>query len=334
MRSTRTWTWALGASLMAHGLVLVLPSPGQATQNVAPHELKLRLRPPPEPDAPPPEPASEPPPPEPEPPPPPPRPRPKPPVRVAEPPPPVSAETAPEAPVPPRPPKKVDLDLKPRWSDPSSTVRRVRARGKVRAEAPSPGLEPSGGGRYIFRHSGFDARVERDGSVRFRDKAAFKFRGLISDFDLTEVAMKIAKDDPFRSDKLAFLEGSRAFRTELRRKADKERMKQAERDALFRLRAIWRGPGTSAERRRLIFEVWDGCAETGSEARVASGRFVRRTVQSFIERTLPRGHPEGFTSVELAAFNADRRSQARFAPYGGASLARESEPGGESETLP
>jgi hypothetical protein len=235
---------------------------------------------------------------------------------------------------PPR--KSVDLALKPRWSDPGSPVRRVRGHTRIEAEGPTPGLEPTGGGRYVFRHPGFDARVEPDGSVRFKNKASFKFRGLVSEIDLTEVAMKIAKDDPFRSDKLAFLERTRDFRAELRKEADEERMKQAQRDALARIRSIWQGPGTAAERRRRLFEVWDGCVDSGTEAQVEAGRFVRRTLLGFLERTLPSDHPEAFTASELAAFNADRNSEMRFAPYGGTAgtLAQDGEPSGGAETLP
>lgn len=89
--------------------------------------------------------------------------------------------------------------------------------------------------------------------------------------------------------------------------------------------AIWRDPKLSlAERRRRLFTLWDECAEgTGTtplEAlQRAAGRAARAKIVGYVRRVAPLGSAEAYSEAELAALNAGRRSQGRFAPYEGES---------------
>ena len=127
--------------------------------------------------------------------------------------------------------------------------------------------------------------------------------------------MKAAGQDPFLKEKTAFMEQTRALRLQMRARAEHEALLQSERTALRRIRSIWTGPGSARERRRRLFGIWDGCAESGDEAHVRAGQFMRATVEGFIRRELPSDHPDGFSAEELAALNDRRASEARFDPY-------------------
>jgi hypothetical protein len=76
-----------------------------------------------------------------------------------------------------------------------------------------------------------------------------------------------------------------------------------------RLDALWRDPRNSlADRRRLLFELWDEC-----DPRMASGRAARTHIEAFVRERLPRGSRMAFTPEELARLNYGRSIP--FAPY-------------------
>ena len=84
-------------------------------------------------------------------------------------------------------------------------------------------------------------------------------------------------------------------------------------DYLF---AIWRRPGWSYSlRRRILFELWDECAEQGESFRVAGGNTARRTIEEFVRTFLPADSPYGYRPEELAALNSRRESRGAFTPY-------------------
>jgi hypothetical protein len=134
-------------------------------------------------------------------------------------------------------------------------------------------------------------------------------------FDLTDGIMGALGQDPYGSRKLAFLDRTRDERLAMaaaRRSADL-------REALHRTRGelerLWRGPGSAAARRELLFLLWDECAETGSPEVVSTARAVRGAIVAFVRRRLPAGSAHAFTADELARHNARRSSTARFDPY-------------------
>jgi hypothetical protein len=83
------------------------------------------------------------------------------------------------------------------------------------------------------------------------------------------------------------------------------------------LGAVWADDHyTTAERRELLFRIWDEAAEPGDHELGAAGARARHVIERFVRHELPRGSPDGFTDEELSRFNARRRSDApRFSPY-------------------
>jgi hypothetical protein len=77
------------------------------------------------------------------------------------------------------------------------------------------------------------------------------------------------------------------------------------------LAATWRNEAWApGERRRILFEIWDSCAED------SAGDFARATIIAFIRRELPEGSPHAYSREVLAQLNLVRTSRARFEPYG------------------
>ncbi len=320
---------AAGASVVLHVGAWLVPSPSQAVQATARRELSVRVLPPPSEPEPEPIEVQEP---EPEPSKPKERKREPLPPREPEPPPveqapaetpsepdPVPAETEPP-PEKPKFDKPVDLVLRPRWSDPNSIARRPRASGTgapgIETEELPPGVKPRGGGRYVYENRGFTAEIDRDGTVRFKGKGAVRFQGSGISFDATEIALRASGDDPFHAEKVAFLENTAGFRSDLKREAEKEMLLEAKRDALARVERIWASSEPAIVRRQRLFDLWDSCVEEGEIERVDVGDFIRATVEGFVRRQLPRNSGDGFTDAELARLNANRTSRRAFEPYG------------------
>ena len=189
---------------------------------------------------------------------------------------------------------------------------------RISPRRPPSELTPDGNGRFRVEEGPFTAHVERDGRVAFDDKKSigFELPNLVTGrFELTDLAMRAAGQDPYSSRKMDLLDRTRAERMQLAAAETSSNL----RDALARtppaLDRIWRGPGTATERRRLLFTLWDECAETGSAEVLATARAVRATIVAFIRRRLPRGSRAAYPDAELEALNARRTSRQRFDPY-------------------
>jgi hypothetical protein len=78
---------------------------------------------------------------------------------------------------------------------------------------------------------------------------------------------------------------------------------------------LWRSAAPAAEKRALLFEMWDECAESGPADVVDSARAVRAAIVAFIRRRLPPGSPDAFTAAELRALDRRRTSAEHFDPY-------------------
>ncbi len=181
-----------------------------------------------------------------------------------------------------------------------------------------PGLQPSGGGTYRFEDRGFVAEIDHDGTVHFRDRAPVGVSSPISlAFDVTEAVMMLRGDDPYRPEKVRFLEQTQALRAKLCGAAHTERLRRALVSLPGELEKVWNDESRSlADRRRLLFERWDECADHREETEIARmGAMARATVLAFIRRALPAGSPHAYTEAELVAFNARRVSRESFSPY-------------------
>lgn len=82
------------------------------------------------------------------------------------------------------------------------------------------------------------------------------------------------------------------------------------------LNHVWRHPGWSiATRKRILFALWDECAERGSASVVAAGGQARLIIEAFIRWRLPEASPDRFHPLELSELNRRRSARKRFAPY-------------------
>ncbi|HEU5055330.1 MAG TPA: hypothetical protein VFU21_02340 [Kofleriaceae bacterium] len=189
---------------------------------------------------------------------------------------------------------------------------------RISPRRPPSELTPDGNGRFRVEEGPVTAHVERDGRVAFEDKKSIGFElPLITGgaFELTDLAMRMAGQDPYSSRKMALLDRTRAERMQLAAAETSSNLKDAVVRTPAALERIWRAPGDLAGKRRLLFTLWDECAETGSAEVLASSRAVRAAIVAFIRRRLPRGSRAGYRSRELDALNARRTSRERFEPY-------------------
>lgn len=197
----------------------------------------------------------------------------------------------------------------PRLDKPSST-------GSVLRTAPQLVEKPDGS--YAFTGNGFDATIDREGTIHMRDHFArsrllFKPNQLADGqwvitfweikFDLFAWLEKKFGNDPFRSERRWFLDGTRDLRAQLATQAVVANMRNV-------LNAIWSKAGINfAERKRRTFAVWDESSED------EFGELCRAQVLAFVRERCPHDSPLGFDERELGVLNKTRRSRTLFAPY-------------------
>jgi hypothetical protein len=238
-------------------------------------------------------------------------------------------------PGPPPPPSPLELP-------------RPRKPPRVRSE-----LVPSGNGTHRTDEGVFVAKVDRHGRVSIEDKPNFNAHFALPSrrdlgehlegwyanpyghatrderavetrtvkivgggFDMTDWAMRESGQDPYYYRKHAYLERTREERAGIAKTEERENL----RDSLAWLsdfvRRIWEYDAWSAEkRRRVLFDLWDECAERGSKAVVDTADSARATIIAFIRRELPEGADDAYTADELRDLNANRTSRLRFTPY-------------------
>ncbi len=183
-------------------------------------------------------------------------------------------------------------------------------------EAETP--NSSGFGSSLQR-PGYEAFIRLDGSLVFDSK--FLDTSLTSDptvgpryggsFDLTDL---FGQEDPYLQEKLALLEETFEYRTTLRKQHTGRTLDRALANLPAYLTAVWQQESWDlVTRRRLLFALWDECAEDGANAR--GGQDARRHIELFIAHSLPKHSPQGFTDEELHTLNAARTSHSEFVPY-------------------
>jgi hypothetical protein len=120
-----------------------------------------------------------------------------------------------------------------------------------------------------------------------------------------------------REERRWFLEETFEARCAMRRQEEARFAEQSLAGLPSILRDIWRDPGRSAaDRRRLLFELWDDAIEPDDRSLGWAGRRARVYVERFVRAHLPRGSRDGFTAEELARMNVRRPRQGPFfEPY-------------------
>ena len=167
---------------------------------------------------------------------------------------------------------------------------------------------------YHYDGPSFSAKIAMDGHVSFDDHSIRDFKGLSGGFDLTDLAMKGHKQDPYRYEKEKFMENTNKLRGELSARARKDRLESSLAALPSHLEQVWSDASRSArERRGVLFSMWRETAGSDDEVG-AAGRKARATIEAFIRERLPEGTPDAFTDDELRRFNA-RAGAMKFEPY-------------------
>lgn len=164
-------------------------------------------------------------------------------------------------------------------------------------------LQRKGAG-YEADHATFEGEVEPDGTAHIVEKRSY---------DPTEILMKKYGNDPYASNKLRMLDRTRDERYEIGKQYKTRRLAQSAVLAQTNLAYLWAHTTSTAERKEALFEMWDECAETGTDELVAGGTAARKMIVGFIRANLTG--EAAFTASELASFNAKKKSRAAFAPY-------------------
>jgi hypothetical protein len=189
----------------------------------------------------------------------------------------------------------------------------------------APVLTRQGDGSYAYESPSFEATIARDGTLHMDNKygdvgLTFRPRRLADGtytidilrfgFDLTAIFEHWIGNDPYRSERKWFLDGTRELRNRLAEAAFKEHLAKGRIRLRRELDFIWNNKEYSIEtKQRETFEVWDSCAED------EVGSFGRSEVQAYVEARCSLGSPCAFSAAELAALNAKRKSRAPFMPY-------------------
>ncbi len=179
----------------------------------------------------------------------------------------------------------------------------------------------------LLQRPGYDAHILNDGRLVFDER--FLRTGLTNDpvtgprygasFDIGDILTSLfaggAGMDPYLSDKLVLLHETFAERVVLRRAHNELTMDRALAALPQYLSAVWEEPSWDvATKRRILFALWDECAEDGNSQIVEGGEAARQTITTFIAAQLPEDSPNGYTDDELSGFNQMRSSRIAFAP--------------------
>lgn len=167
---------------------------------------------------------------------------------------------------------------------------------------------------YHYDGPSFSAKIAMDGQVSFDDHSIRDFKGLSGGFDITDLAMKSRKQDPYRYEKEKFMENTAKLRAELTTKARKAQLEDSLAALPGHLEAVWSDLSMSPGRRRsTLYAMWREAAGSDDEVG-AAGRKARATIEAFIRERLPQGSPDAYTDDELRRFNA-RAGVMKFDPY-------------------
>ena len=215
------------------------------------------------------------------------------------------------------------LDLKPRLSVPRFED---QSGGIVIPERPKPQKDPrrrptkDGGWRYD--DSTFAAKVGPDGTVTF-DERGHESVDLLPDsdvggwrIDVNDWILSAAGDDPYSYEKRRFIEATREERLAMARAACGARLSASLVELPERLDKVWRSARPIEEKRQILFDLWDDCAEEGTPEVMRYGELARLTILDFIQKHLPEGSETAYTQLELEKLNERRASSKRFDPYG------------------
>jgi hypothetical protein len=180
-------------------------------------------------------------------------------------------------------------------------------------KAPDFELVPEKGGGFRGEGKNFIAHIKSDGSITFDNRFPIGFnKGGTFSFDITDLAMRGKKQDPYAAEKRRFLEFSEQVRTDLRNKALKASRETALATLGQQLHDLWNSGRSAASRRHELYEKWEDCSDDKGET---LGRKGRNAIEDFIKTYLPAGSPDAFTDEELDKIASQRQGLPPFDPY-------------------
>lgn len=193
---------------------------------------------------------------------------------------------------------------------------------EVGAEEPLP---PGGG--HLIQRPGYDALIADDGRLLFDSRFLRNGLGLdplygpsaSATFDIGDSLINIFRpgnaQDPYLSDKLDLLHETFSQRVHLREKHSELMMDRALAGLPGYLEAIWEQEQWSLQtRRRILFALWDECAENGEFAIREGGAEARKSIEAFLRKHATADGTSAYSAEELSALNQIRSSKAEFAP--------------------
>jgi hypothetical protein len=134
-------------------------------------------------------------------------------------------------------------------------------------------------------------------------------------FDETSYLMrKFGVGDAFSSRKLKALDDTRLERAERGAKYKQQQLDHSAQLMQDNLERVWAGTQNLDERKAVLFELWDECAE-GEGPIGEAGERARKMVIGWIRAKLPDGKAGAFTAAEITALDKHRTSHQPFAPY-------------------
>ena len=157
---------------------------------------------------------------------------------------------------------------------------------------------------YEADHATFKGKVEADGTAHLDEKRSY---------DPTEILMRKFGNDPYAANKLRMLDRTRDERYEIGKQYKEHQLAQSAVLAQTNLTYLWTHTTSTVERKEALFEMWDECAETGTDELIAGGTAARKLIVGFIKGRMTGA--AAYTPGELAAFNAKKKSKATFDPY-------------------
>jgi hypothetical protein len=182
--------------------------------------------------------------------------------------------------------------------------------------------------KMIQGGAGITASVAEDGRIQFHDPKGVALDsspfqavgsgvgvGVSGRFDVTDQVMKLAGQDPYASVKRKMAEETREQRLCMARRYQGERQKQELFTLSTKVRRIAnRTDLSAAQRRNLVFAIWDECLED-SDSPTDYGAMARATILSVVRDVFPAGSEVAYQPAELLVINERRSSRQPFAPY-------------------
>lgn len=161
--------------------------------------------------------------------------------------------------------------------------------------------------------SGWHSQTKRDGSVQFTDKPVIKPLGVP---DITELVMRLRGDPLYDPEKRKYLKNTKVIREAKAQDFKRENLTQSLSDLGNRLTALWFDDTLSVTtKKQRLFDMWEECAEEGSEAVLMMSEIVRTSIKSFIRQNMPKSTELAYTDEDLMRLNKNRKSKAEFNPY-------------------